>query len=129
MNWNIQKFIVCPDTGTMYSLAVSAKNLQMILWCKGDYFLRQGSVMDSTPFGMVVNGKVRKIQVLHAFPIAFRCGIISNNGRFAPAMKCRRSGAVRARRYVPSSFALTARRKPRVSEFLLQTGWSAYAGR
>lgn len=68
MNWNIQKFIACPDTGTMYSLAVSAKNLQMILWCKGDYFLRQGSVMDSTPFGMVVNGKVRKIQVLHAFP-------------------------------------------------------------
>lgn len=68
MDWNIQQFMVCPESGTMYSQVLSARNLRLILWCKGDYFLRQGSVLCCSPFGIVVNGKIRQIEVLHAFP-------------------------------------------------------------
>lgn len=38
MQWNIENSLVCPVTGTGFSVAASAKNLKLIIWYNGDYF-------------------------------------------------------------------------------------------
>lgn len=68
MNWEVEKFIACPDTGTIFNVVTSARNLRLILWSKSDYFLREGSVINNSPFGMAVNGKIRRLHILRTFP-------------------------------------------------------------
>lgn len=48
MQWNIENSLVCPVTGTGFSVAASAKNLKLIIWYSGDYFLSIGSVINIT---------------------------------------------------------------------------------
>ncbi|HFZ8995633.1 TPA: anti-adapter protein iraM [Citrobacter freundii] len=68
MNWDVEKTMVCPDTGTTFSLARSVKNLQVILWYKGCEVLQTGSVIATSPFGLFVDGNTQRLQLLHVFP-------------------------------------------------------------
>ncbi|MBF8469452.1 anti-adapter protein iraM, partial [Klebsiella oxytoca] len=35
MEWNIENSLVCPLTGTGFSVAASARNLKLIIWYNG----------------------------------------------------------------------------------------------
>ena len=68
MQWNIENSLVCPVTGTGFSVAASAKNLKLIIWYSGDYFLSIGSVINITQNEVFINGVPGDLQVTHAFP-------------------------------------------------------------
>ncbi|WJD49832.1 anti-adapter protein iraM [Enterobacter sp. PGRG2] len=68
MTWKIIDSLASPDTGTYFSIAQTSKNLKLILWCKGDYFLRQGNAFLTGELGLFVDGKLRNISVIHASP-------------------------------------------------------------
>lgn len=68
MEWNIENSLVCPITGTGFSVASSAKNLKLIIWYNGDYFLNIGSVVNITKNEVFINGEPGDLQVIHAFP-------------------------------------------------------------
>ena len=68
MQWNIENSLVCPVTGTGFSVAASAKNLKLIIWYNGDYFLNTGSVINITQNEVLINGEPGDLQVIHAFP-------------------------------------------------------------
>lgn len=74
MQWNIENSLVCPVTGTGFSVAASAKNLKLIIWYNGDYFLNTGSVINITQNEVLINGEPGDLQVIHAFPIRKSCG-------------------------------------------------------
>ena len=57
MQWNIENSLVCPVTGTGFSVAAS-----------GDYFLSIGSVINITQNEVFINGVPGDLQVIHAFP-------------------------------------------------------------
>jgi hypothetical protein len=59
MQWNIENSLVCPVTGTGFSVAASAKNLKLIIWYSGDYFLSIGSVINITQNEVFINGARR----------------------------------------------------------------------
>lgn len=56
MEWNIENSLVCPLTGTGFSVAASARNLKLIIWYNGDYFLNIGSVINITQDDVFING-------------------------------------------------------------------------
>ncbi|MCK1967978.1 anti-adapter protein iraM [Franconibacter sp. IITDAS19] len=68
MNWKIIDSLASPDTGSFFSIAQSSRNLKLILWCKGDYFLRQGNILTTAALGLLVDGRPRNISVIHASP-------------------------------------------------------------
>lgn len=68
MQWNIENSLVCPVTGTGFSVAASAKNLKLIIWYNGDYFLNTGSVINITQNEVLINGEPGDLQVINAFP-------------------------------------------------------------
>lgn len=68
MEWVVEKQLVCPSTGTCFALVSSAKNLKLILWYKGSYFIRAGNTIRTGYFGININGRARNIEILHAFP-------------------------------------------------------------
>ena len=68
MEWNIENSLVCPLTGTGFSVAASARNLKLIIWYNGDYFLNIGSVINITKDDVFINGEPGDLQVIHAFP-------------------------------------------------------------
>ncbi|SQB21886.1 anti-adapter protein IraM [Citrobacter koseri] len=69
MEWSVENNLVCPTTGTAFALTSGAENLKFILWYKGDYFLRTGSVISPEDSGVLANGKKRNIKILHVFPL------------------------------------------------------------
>ena len=70
MEWIIEKSLVCPVTGTGFSLAAAAKNLKLIIWYTGEYFLRTGTVIHISKKVVTVNGKPVFVNILHIFPYA-----------------------------------------------------------
>lgn len=68
MEWDVRESIVSPDTGTGLLVAETARNLKLILWYRSNIHIKKGEVIIPTPFGMVVNGAIRNISILHAFP-------------------------------------------------------------
>lgn len=68
MDWKIIDSLASPDTGSFFSIAQTSKNLKLILWCKGDYFLRQGNILTTAALGLLVDGRPRTISVIHASP-------------------------------------------------------------
>ena len=66
MQWNIENSLVCPVTGTGFSVAASAKNLKLIIWYSGDYFLSIGSVINITQNEVFINGLPGDLQVIHS---------------------------------------------------------------
>lgn len=70
MDWFIKQALACPNTGTTFAKASCMRNLKLILWYRGDYFLRQGNTLSTSPFGLIVNGKRRDLIIAHAFPFS-----------------------------------------------------------
>lgn len=70
MEWVVENQLVCPQTGTFFALASGAKNLKLILWYKGNYFIRSGNVIRTGYFGLHINGRARSLEILHAFPFS-----------------------------------------------------------
>ncbi|NIY47455.1 anti-adapter protein IraM [Cedecea colo] len=70
MDWFIKQTFVCPNTGTAFALATCMRNLKLILWYRGDYFLREGNILSTSPYGLIVNGKERELVIMHAFPFS-----------------------------------------------------------
>lgn len=68
MNWKIIDSLASPDTGSFFSVAQTARNLKLILWCKGDYFLRQGSTLTTAAHNLLVDGRLQNIMIIHASP-------------------------------------------------------------
>ncbi|VFS11879.1 anti-adapter protein IraM [Citrobacter koseri] len=69
MEWSVENNLVCPTTGTAFALTSGAENLKFILWYKGDYFLRTGSVISPEDSGVLANGKKKKHQNPARFPL------------------------------------------------------------
>ncbi|WES70223.1 anti-adapter protein IraM [Superficieibacter sp. HKU1] len=67
MDWEIEHTLVCPVTGTGFAIASAVKNMKLILWYKGNYFLRKGNILTHSPFGVIVNGRRTSIAIIHTF--------------------------------------------------------------
>jgi hypothetical protein len=74
MQWNIENSLVCPVTGTGFSVAASAKNLKLIIWYNGDYFLSIGSVINITQNEVFINGSPAIYRLFMLSPIRKICG-------------------------------------------------------
>ena len=68
MDWTIIDSLANPDTGTYFALAQTSSNLKLILWCQGDYFLRENNVLSTGAAGLYVDGRLRNVAVMHAAP-------------------------------------------------------------
>ncbi|MGY5956977.1 anti-adapter protein iraM [Kosakonia sp. BK9b] len=68
MRWNITDMLVSPSTGTAFAVARSAAEQEIILWYKGDYFLRPDDTLHITREGHVIDEKERKLTLIHALP-------------------------------------------------------------
>ncbi|WP_318356769.1 anti-adapter protein iraM [Enterobacter sp.] len=80
MDWIIKETVVCPKTGTAFAIASTSTELQFILWYRGDYFLHSGNIISTTSFGLVANGKLRNLHLLHVFSFshALWCSLTRN---------------------------------------------------
>ncbi|HFZ8995632.1 TPA: anti-adapter protein iraM [Citrobacter freundii] len=72
MDWKIIDSLADPNTGSYFSVVQGSKNLKLILWCRGDYFLRQNSKLSTGEQGLYVNDQLRNISVLHVLPYNVR---------------------------------------------------------
>lgn len=68
MYWVVENRMVCPRTGTFFIHVLTVKNLRLIIWYKGEYFISIGSVLITGPFGIAVDGRLRSLQILRTFP-------------------------------------------------------------
>lgn len=68
MEWEVCEYILSPATGTVFVAVESAKKLKMILWYQGDFIIGKGAILVPTTFGIAVNGTLRNITALRAFP-------------------------------------------------------------
>lgn len=68
MYWVVENRMVCPRTGTIFIHVLTVKNLRLIIWYKGDYFISIGSVLVTSPFGIAIDGKIKKLHILRTFP-------------------------------------------------------------
>jgi hypothetical protein len=71
MEWKINHTLACPKTGTSFA-QISTSNLRLILWYRGDYFLREGNIVATNPFGVIVNDRITEIEFIHAFPFTMQ---------------------------------------------------------
>ncbi|WP_318374256.1 anti-adapter protein iraM [Enterobacter sp.] len=70
MEWFVKQALACPKTGTAFAVVSGVRNLDLILWYRGDYFLHKGNTLSTTAFGIVANDRKRDIYVIHAFPFS-----------------------------------------------------------
>jgi len=70
MEWFVKQALACPKTGTAFAVVSGVRNLDLILWYRGDYFLHKGNTLSTTAFGIVANDRKRDINVIHAFPFS-----------------------------------------------------------
>lgn len=68
MNWKIIDSLACPETGTAFAAVMSAKSLKLILWYRGDYFLRTGNTLTTAFSGVFIDGRRRNVEIMHASP-------------------------------------------------------------
>ncbi|OUC37066.1 hypothetical protein BJP35_2331 [Enterobacter sp. J49] len=68
VQWEVSYTIFCPETGTAFAVVRSVKNLKLILWYQGEYWLSKSCEIETSASGFIVNGKLRDITVLHVFP-------------------------------------------------------------
>lgn len=68
VRWEVNYTVFCPETGTAFAVIRSVKNLRLILWYKGEYWLNKNSEIETAASGLIVNGKVRDITILNVFP-------------------------------------------------------------
>ncbi|WP_339026194.1 anti-adapter protein iraM [Leclercia pneumoniae] len=68
MYWVVENRMVCPATGTIFVHVLTVKNIRMIVWYKGDYFISVGSILVTGPFGIAVDGTLRELNILRVFP-------------------------------------------------------------
>lgn len=74
MEWSVENNLVCPTTGTAFALTSGAENLKFILWYKGDYFLRTGSVISRRIQASWRTGKKETSKSCTFSPTAMRYG-------------------------------------------------------
>ena len=67
MEWVVEENVVCPVTGTAFATVRGAGKLRFIIWYKGNYFLRKGSVISHNLFGITINGKARSVRIVCIF--------------------------------------------------------------
>lgn len=72
MDWKIVDSLASPDTGTIFTVAQTAKAFKYVLWFRGDYFLRQGQTITTRDSGLYVDGKPQELNVIHASPFNAR---------------------------------------------------------
>ncbi|WAH52837.1 anti-adapter protein iraM [Pseudescherichia vulneris] len=70
MEWKIIDSLASPGTGTFFAAVSSPRNLKLILWYRSDFFLRSGHSISTSNIGFAINGRLRKIKILHAFPFS-----------------------------------------------------------
>ena len=73
MQLEVLQNLVCPQTKCGFALAISANNFKLVLCYQGPYFLQPGDTLCTAQFGLVVNGKISSLAIIHIFPhsIAF----------------------------------------------------------
>lgn len=70
MEWFVKQALACPQTGTAFAAVSCMRNLNIILWYRGDYFLHKGNTISTTPVGITANDRKRDINIIHAFPFS-----------------------------------------------------------
>ncbi|MCU6679474.1 anti-adapter protein iraM [Leclercia tamurae] len=82
MYWVVENRMVCPRTGTIFIHVLTVKNLRLIIWYKGDYFISIGSVLVTGPFGIAIDGKLRKLHIMRTFSYnpSFWSSLLANSG-------------------------------------------------
>lgn len=68
MRWNITEMLVSPTTKTAFALARSTPELAVIVWYKGNYFLRPDNILHTHPEHFTVDGKARDFNIIHTLP-------------------------------------------------------------
>ncbi len=70
MEWKIIDSLASPTTGTFFAATSSPRNVKLIIWYRSDFFLRSGHRISTNNIGLVVNGRLYKIDIIHAFPFS-----------------------------------------------------------
>lgn len=68
VRWEVSFTVVCPESGTAFAAVRSVKNLRLILWYEGEYWLSKNSEIEMAASGLIINGKIRSISILNVFP-------------------------------------------------------------
>ncbi|WLI77447.1 anti-adapter protein iraM [Kosakonia sp. H02] len=68
MRWNITDMLVSPTTGTAFAVARTLNNKALIIWYRGDYFLRPGDLLLTDLKGIIIEGRMRDFKVIHTMP-------------------------------------------------------------
>lgn len=68
MEWKIIDSLACPTTGTFFAAVSSPRNMKLILWYQSDFILRCGQSFSTSAIGIAINGRFRKMKILHVFP-------------------------------------------------------------
>lgn len=68
MEWKIIDSLASPITGTFFAAVSSPRNLKLILWYQSDFFLRSGHRLSTNNFGIAIDGRLKKINIIHTIP-------------------------------------------------------------
>ena len=68
MKWKIIDSLASPATGTFFSAAASPRGIKLILWYQSDFFIRPGHTLSTGDIGTAINGRRKKIKIIHTLP-------------------------------------------------------------
>lgn len=68
MKWIVEDSIVCPETGTVFSIIVGSRNVKLTIWYDGREYLSSGSEIMTESNKTIVNGCVHDLKLMHVFP-------------------------------------------------------------
>ncbi len=68
MRWSITDMLVSPSTGTAFAIARNSDHLSIIVWYRGDYFLRPDNHLRIEGSRIVIDGRAQELRVIHTMP-------------------------------------------------------------
>lgn len=68
MRWDIMDMLLSPTTGTAFAVAKSTADLSVIIWYRGEYFLRPNNHLRTNGEHVYIDGKRQEFRIIHAMP-------------------------------------------------------------
>ncbi|MFE4110207.1 anti-adapter protein iraM [Kosakonia sp. YIM B13611] len=68
MRWDITDMLLSPTTGTAFAVARNSENLSVIVWYRGNYFLRPNNHLHTDGSRVSIDGKLQNFRVIHTMP-------------------------------------------------------------
>ncbi|WP_072037714.1 hypothetical protein [Enterobacter sp. Bisph1] len=68
MRWDITDMLLSPTTGTAFAVARNSDQFSVIVWYRGNYFLRTNNHLEIEGSLIFIDGKVQDLRVIHTMP-------------------------------------------------------------